>query len=170
MSNSFGFSKRGNALLRLLLSRLLWGFVGLENLLSCPQDIYKLDPMLSQMISIQIITHAPLLSRVWYYPLLCLWFYALQVIGIHFHPSSQPRPAHLVNLEFPPDVTFTKSCVLSSPALRFFVGFRYCSQFLVLEHSHFFPCLGATNTFYGHDKQKVELRVHDFFFMFFSLP
>jgi len=64
MSNSFGFSKRGNALLRLLLSRLLWGFVGLENLLSCPQDIYKLDPMLSQMISIQIITHAPLLSRV----------------------------------------------------------------------------------------------------------
>jgi len=42
---------------------------------------------------------------------------------------------------------------------------------LFLEHSHFFPpYLGARNTFYGHAKQKVGVRVRDFltFTFFFS--
>ena len=74
-----------------------------------------------------------------------------------------------MSLKVLPDVTFTKSCVLSlSPALRYSVGIRYCSQCLVLEHSllYFLPYLGARNTFYGHAKQKVGVGVHDFFLFF----
>jgi len=101
-------------------------------------------PMLSQMNSVQIIIHTPLLSHILILSSLLLVVCALQVIGIHFHSSSQPRPAYQMSLKVLQDVTFTKSCVLSSsPALRYFVRFRYCSQRLVFRtFSFFFLALG----------------------------
>jgi hypothetical protein len=144
--------------------------MGLENLLSCSQDIHKLGRMVCQVNSIQIIAHTPLLSRITIILSSACECVPFRLSEHKFTHLQNPPPPRALPGEFK---TFARW--YNYKVLRFVIStfalLRWVQKLLTLPCFRTFPfcflTLGREMPFYGYEKSRNTILCFFLFCIFF---